>query len=658
MWALLLVGVLLAPSVRADPGISSPALDRGLVEWTFSNPANYTVVSASLGQGHATLAWRTGNFADTAESEFTAGLDLSNVNATASPGDLEINDTSEPGPVQNLTFQPNPAYLDDNYLNASAGGRPNFGTAPNLTIGNAGGSAWTRAVLRFPTLPLPWNATLVSAQLQLYMFKPITSGLMYFSAHRMLDNWTEEGSNWNTRDGTTLWNTTGGDFDPTMLDIAPGVTTAPGWSTWNITSLAVAWWTGTIPNDGLMVRQVADTILPLGEKNFYSSDSTNTTLRPRLLLSYTTPSSRGHFESRIFDAGSKAAWDRLGWSVTVPAGTAVAFRTRSGNALPADGSWSPWSAPVSASGSMIASPATRYVEYGVDLFTPSATSPVVHAVTLGFGLYAATGRIDTEPFAPASLQAWGNLSVNATVPAGTSVTLQYSQDNGTSWLPAAVDGSLSSALALPLILRVNLATNDTTFGPIVHGMSVSYRMHPAPAGDLLGAVYAWVLALVALLALAGLVVARRLRTEPFRAAALFLIHVDGRLVAHVGAEGMRDEHAASAMFTLVLTFVQDSFQGPGGTGGELKSLQVDEREVSIAKGKFMYLALVSEGTRPPHLSERMYEFLAGLEAGYGPRLEKWDGLREDILDLDGDLAWFLQRGYRKAHPGERIHYHP
>ncbi len=659
-WPLLVIGaLLLLPGVRGDPAVSSPGPAQGLATWTFSNPANYTTVNATLAGGAASLAWTASASMDASAADFEAGLHLVNVNVSSPNGDVVIADTSQPGPVRNLVWQPDPANVSDNYLDQQNGGKPNWGTAPNLVVGNWGGSAWGRAVLEFPRLPLPSNATLVGATLQLYFYDPIVPGLMYFSAHRLVDNWTEMESNWNTRDGVTPWTAAGGDFDPTALDTSAGVGTTPGWFTWNITSLAIGWWTGSVPNDGLMVRQVGDTTSTLGQKGFYSSDSAEASLRPRLLLSYTTPGSTGHFESRTADAGGKAVWGRVAWNATLPSGTYVAVRTRSGDTASVDATWSPWSALASAPNSPILSPPGRYLQYSLDLFTTSTASPSVHDVSLGFGRFPATARIDTQDFGPAWLQAWGDLSLNASLPSGTSAVLQYSQDSGSSWLPASSGTNLSSALVRPIRVRVLLATDNTTTTPSIRSVTLAYRVSVAPNGPpgngpldvTTGAEIVGIGALAALAMVGALFLVLRLRAAAFHPIELFLIHADGRLIARVGTEEMQDEFAATAVFTLVLTFVRDSFRGPEGTGGELKSLQVDEHDVSIVGGRFLYLALVSEGPRPTQLSPRMYAFLSRLEAAHGGRLERWNGLREGNEALEAELARFLQKGYRRARPG-------
>ncbi len=190
---------------------------------------------------------------------------------------------------QSLVFQPGPASMDDNYLYTGNGGRVNFGVNDTLMVGYWGNSEWNRAVLRFPALPLPSNATLVSADLSLFMSASDQTNGMPVSVHVMTTRWTESGSNWDTRDGVLPWNASGGggDFDPTPLDLVAGIGTTPGWYTWNVTSAAADWWTGRAPNLGLLIRQADDQLGDsLGRKHFWSSDAVNASARPRLLLTY------------------------------------------------------------------------------------------------------------------------------------------------------------------------------------------------------------------------------------------------------------------------------------------------------------------------------------------------------------------------------------
>ncbi len=101
---------------------------------------------------------------------------------------------------------------------------------------------------------------------------------------------------------------------------------------------------------------------------------------------------KGTYESPVFDAGSVAQWGRLKWR---GAGT-VAMRTRSGNSLRPDATWSDWSAAVTdAGGSQITSPAARFLQFSASLsgpktdieyvtaaYLPQNNPPVVRSITV------------------------------------------------------------------------------------------------------------------------------------------------------------------------------------------------------------------------------------------------------------------------------------
>ncbi|TLZ58476.1 MAG: DNRLRE domain-containing protein [Methanobacteriota archaeon] len=649
-WSLVLIGaILLVPIVRADPAISNAGPDEGLVSWRFSNPANYTASDVVLGPAGSSLAWLSLSHRDTTRTDFSLASSLTNIDLLRSAGRVFLANASQQGPVQNLTFQPDAAAMADNFL-YSGSGNQNYGNLAQLFVGNWTNGTWTRSILQFPALPLPANATIVSAGLELYYSLVINDTPMDISVHRVTNSWTEFDSTWDSRDGITPWDGAGGDFDPAVVATVAGVTNATGWYRWNVTNLVDAWWTSAFPNDGLMVRQVSDTTAIMGQKGFSSSEDSNATRWPRLQLTYTTPSSHGRLVSAPIAAGGLAEWTGLWWNATVPAGANVTIRFRTGDSVPVDASWSPWSAALPTFGTPIAVPPTPYLQYVLDLFTPSATSPSVQDVTATYSRYTVSGSVTTEEFEPDLLQGWGRLTINQTTPMGTVISSAYSQDNGTSWLPVSSGEDLSASLVRGIRLQIILATNDTLVTPRVESVTLRYRI---TSSALVNPAVPWGLAVFALLTL---IVLLRLRSS-YAATGLLLIHADGRVVGNAGADGPRDEVATSAMLTLVHQFVRDSFQGPQGTGGELKSFQVDDKEVTIAKGHFLYLALVGKGTKPRALPSRLVRFLAGLETAYSPRLEKWDGLRSSTGNLDADLGWFLRKGYRVPTLGRAVRYH-
>lgn len=101
---------------------------------------------------------------------------------------------------------------------------------------------------------------------------------------------------------------------------------------------------------------------------------------------------KGAYESPVFDAGGIARWGKLRWQGE---GTA-AFRTRSGNSIRPDATWSDWSAPVhDSSGTQIASPNARYLQFDTELtganaaisnvsaaYLPRNNPPVVRSITV------------------------------------------------------------------------------------------------------------------------------------------------------------------------------------------------------------------------------------------------------------------------------------
>ena len=70
----------------------------------------------------------------------------------------------------------------------------------------------------------------------------------------------------------------------------------------------------------------------------------------------------GYYESRAEDFVSHTRWGRVVWR-----GSGVQLQTRSGNSPEPDATWSDWSATLRESGSIIQSPAARYVQYRVEL---------------------------------------------------------------------------------------------------------------------------------------------------------------------------------------------------------------------------------------------------------------------------------------------------
>src|SRR3989475_3984103 len=270
-WSVVLIGaILLVPVVRAGPALSNAGRGEGLYAWRFPNPVNCTASDVVLGPAGSSLAWLSLSHRDTTRSDFSLASSLTNIDLLRSAGRVFLANASQQGPVQNLTFQPDAAAMADNFL-YSGSVNQNYGNLAQLFVGNWTNGTWTRSILQFPALPLPANATIVSAGLELYYSLVINDTPMDIGVHRVTNSWTEFDSTWDSRDGITPWDGAGGDFDPAVVATVAGVTNATGWYRWNVTNLVDAWWTSAFPNDGLMVRQVSDTDALNGPERFFHS---------------------------------------------------------------------------------------------------------------------------------------------------------------------------------------------------------------------------------------------------------------------------------------------------------------------------------------------------------------------------------------------------
>jgi hypothetical protein len=87
------------------------------------------------------------------------------------------------------------------------------------------------------------------------------------------------------------------------------------------------------------------------------------------------PGSSGSYESPVHDAGGVARWGRINWRSE---GAGLEFRTRSGNSLRPDKTWSDWSSPLGTPGS-VQSPNARFIQWKAELRGASTLDDVTVA---------------------------------------------------------------------------------------------------------------------------------------------------------------------------------------------------------------------------------------------------------------------------------------
>jgi hypothetical protein len=129
----------------------------------------------------------------------------------------------------------------------------------------------------------------------------------------------------------------------------------------------------------------------------------------------------GELVSRVFDAKLISRWGRVTWDADVPPGTKVRLFTRSGNvAEPSDDAWSPWSPALADSGSPVASPAARFLQYKLVLESADGSAtPQVREVRIAYVTENQPPRIK-------------DITVQAAAPAGSGAA------EGKTGLPTAL----------------------------------------------------------------------------------------------------------------------------------------------------------------------------------------------------------------------------
>src|SRR3989454_1416421 len=115
---------------------------------------------------------------------------------------------------------------------------------------------------------------------------------------------------------------------------------------------------------------------------------------------------------------------------------------------------------------------------------------------------------------------------------------------------------------------------------------------------------------------------------------VFLIHSDGRLIAHHSRKFREeiDEDIFSGMLTVVQDFVKDSFKTRTRVG--MKRLDFGDSKILIERSPHTFLATVVVGQEPKLLPLYMLQVLKEVEDRYGNVLEKWTGLLHQLEGVD------------------------
>ncbi len=170
-----------------------------------------------------------------------------------------------------------------------------------LGIGTATDGNIVRSLLKFNLTSIPAAANILSADLNLHLTSTnnATTGIG-ISAHALTNPWKENEASWTYRDNNpyTKWSTAGGDYSFTALSTVSSITAVPtniadGLTQWKIPLDSVKKWVSTpSSNYGVLLKSTAESTRVY--KKFASSAySTATQYKPKLVITYKTPSRLG-----------------------------------------------------------------------------------------------------------------------------------------------------------------------------------------------------------------------------------------------------------------------------------------------------------------------------------------------------------------------------
>jgi len=147
------------------------------------------------------------------------------------------------------------------------------------------------------------------------------------------------------------------------------------------------------------------------------------------------PGPTGWFESPVHDSGTVVRWGRLTW---LGDARGVSFRTRTGNSLRPDATWSDWSGPITdAEHSAITSPNARYIQWRVEFASANGPAGGLDDVTIAYLPQNTPPNIrsisvTTQAQSTVKISTTGSSSANATFTVNVTDTGEAPPAAGTS----------------------------------------------------------------------------------------------------------------------------------------------------------------------------------------------------------------------------------
>ena len=280
-------------TIEVTPIIMPPLLPNGFI----LPPPSITSFSADkeiLPEGEtATLNWEVKGVAkvtiepgigevSTSGSYSVSPSESTTYTLTAANVSGSVSETAKINLARKVVIQPGPGEGMDTYVSMYYANR-NFGGRTWLSVGNAKfiGHFWLhRALLQFDVSSIPDDAVIMSAHLSMYQFEDASDEEFNVSTHQITTPWDYITVTWNNQ---PHYNKTSESTRP----VTPGVT---HWISWDIKNLVQGWVSGSITNNGLVLKRTNELEGTKYNGSFRSSRYTDQPgARPGLDITYYVP---------------------------------------------------------------------------------------------------------------------------------------------------------------------------------------------------------------------------------------------------------------------------------------------------------------------------------------------------------------------------------
>ncbi len=186
------------------------------------------------------------------------------------------------------TYQPSSkdSFITDNN---GAGHDDNYGSQTYLNI-HFHAYYDHRIILEFDISDIPDNATFSQGSLYLYYYEWISQNVsgQYVWANKLTrTDWVEAQATWNIYKTGSNWTSAGGDYvTSNPARTSTGMPGSYGWVNWNVKDIVIDAYDNNNNVEILLNRQTTIS----AQAHFYSKEyTTDTSLRPKLTVTYTTP---------------------------------------------------------------------------------------------------------------------------------------------------------------------------------------------------------------------------------------------------------------------------------------------------------------------------------------------------------------------------------